>query len=86
MALVAMGGGRTRADQAIDHAVGMTGFARIGDAVGPDNPLCTIRARDEAQAVMAAERIRAAMTVGDAPPAPRPVVRERITADSKESR
>jgi thymidine phosphorylase len=82
MALVAMGGGRTRADQAIDHAVGMTGFARIGDAVGPDNPLCTVRARDEAQADMAAERIRAAVTVGDAPPPPRPVVRERITADS----
>jgi thymidine phosphorylase len=86
MALVAMGGGRTRADQAIDHAVGMTGFARIGDAVGPDNPLCAIRARDEARADMAAERIRAAVTVGDAPPAPRPVVRERIAADSKEAR
>jgi thymidine phosphorylase len=85
MALVAMGGGRTRADQAIDHAVGMTGFARIGDAVGPDNPLCTIRARDKAQADMAAERIRAAVAIGDAPPVPRPVVRERITADGREA-
>ncbi|WP_338668896.1 thymidine phosphorylase [Pseudodesulfovibrio methanolicus] len=80
MALVAMGGGRTRADQAIDHGVGMTGFARIGDMLGPDNPLCTVHGRDEAQADMAADRIRAAVTVGDAPPPPRPVVRERITA------
>jgi len=85
MALVAMGGGRARADQAIDHAVGMTGFARIGAEVGSENPLCTIRARDEAQADMAAERIRAAVTLGDAPPALRPVVRERITADNKET-
>jgi thymidine phosphorylase len=82
MVLVGMGGGRTRADQAIDHAVGMTGFAHIGDAVGPDAPLCTVRARDGAQADMAAERIRAAVTVGDAPPAPRPVIRSRITAES----
>ncbi|MGE4421470.1 MAG: thymidine phosphorylase [Pseudodesulfovibrio sp.] len=85
MALVAMGGGRTRADQAIDHGVGMTGFARIGDTVGPDAPLCTVRARNEAQADMAAERIRAAVTLGDAPPAARPVVRERITAHAKET-
>ncbi|OIQ49996.1 Thymidine phosphorylase [Pseudodesulfovibrio hydrargyri] len=84
MALVAMGGGRTRADQAIDHGVGMTGFARIGDAVGPNNPLCTVRARDEVQADMAAERIRAAVTIGDAPPVPRPVVRERITVRNAE--
>ncbi|WP_319582577.1 thymidine phosphorylase [uncultured Pseudodesulfovibrio sp.] len=81
MALVAMGGGRTRADQAIDHAVGMTGFARIGEAVGPDQPLCTVLARDEGQADMAAERISAAVAIGDTRPAPRPVVRERITAD-----
>ena len=85
MALVAMGGGRTRAAHAIDHTVGMTGFARIGAEVGPDMPLCTIRARDEAQADMAAKRIRAAVTIGNAPPAPRPVVRERITADSGEA-
>jgi thymidine phosphorylase len=82
MVLVAMGGGRTRADQVIDHAVGMTGFAHIGDAVGPDTPLCTVRARDGIQADMAAERIRAAVTVGDAPPPPRPVIRERITAET----
>ncbi|EGB15558.1 thymidine phosphorylase [Pseudodesulfovibrio mercurii] len=80
MTLVAMGGGRTRADQAIDHGVGMTGFARIGDPVAPDIPLCVVHARDTAQADMAAERIRRAVTISDAPPAPRPVVRRRITA------
>jgi thymidine phosphorylase len=84
MALVAMGGGRTRADQAIDHGVGMTDFARVGAEVGPTRPLCTVMARDEAQADMAAERIRAAVALGDAPPAPRPVVRERITARNAE--
>jgi thymidine phosphorylase len=86
MALVAMGGGRTRADQAIDHGVGMTGFARIGALVGPDAPLCTVHARHEDQADMAAERIRRAVTLGDAPPPPRPVVCERIaTRDAEET-
>ena len=79
MALVAMGGGRTRADQTIDHAVGMTGFARIGDPAGPDIPLCMVHARDEAGADMAAERIRAAVCIGEERPPQRPVIRDRIT-------
>ncbi|WP_207263826.1 thymidine phosphorylase [Desulfovibrio sp. Huiquan2017] len=83
MTLVAMGGGRTRADQAIDHGVGMTGFARIGDEVGPNTPLCVVRARDEAQADMAAERLGKAVTLGKTPPPKRPVVRERLAASGR---
>lgn len=79
LALVAMGGGRTRADQSIDHAVGMTDFIHIGDETGPDRPLCVVHARSEAQGAEAAERILAAVTIGPDRPAPRPVIRERIT-------
>nr|WP_287411710.1 thymidine phosphorylase [Pseudodesulfovibrio sp.] len=78
MTLVAMKGGRIRAEQPIDYGVGMTNFAHIGDKIGPDVPICRVFARDEEQANMAAERIREAVQVGLDRPADRPVVSERI--------
>ena len=78
LAIVGMGGGRVRADQQIDHAVGFTRFAPVGAAVGPDRPICLVHARSAAQAEAAAGEIRAAVVLGDAPPKPAPVVVERI--------
>jgi thymidine phosphorylase len=79
LAIVGMGGGRVRADQRIDHAVGFTQVAPIGAEVGPDRPLCLVHARSAAQAEAAAMEVRAAVTVGDEPPALAPVVLERVT-------
>jgi thymidine phosphorylase len=78
LAIVGMGGGRVRADQAIDHAVGFTRVASVGAEVGPDRPLCLVHARTAAQAEAAAAEFRSAVTIADAPPAPTPVVLERI--------
>ena len=78
LAIVGMGGGRVRADQRIDHAVGFTGVAPIGAAVGPERPLCLVHARTAAQAEAAAAEFRAAVTIADRPPAPAPVVLERM--------
>lgn len=78
LALVAMGGGRTRADQTIDYGVGFTGFARLGAQVGGDVPLCIVHARSEAQAAQAADAVRKAVSVGSSPIIPGPVVSDRI--------
>jgi thymidine phosphorylase len=78
LAIVGMGGGRVRSDQRIDHAVGFTRVAPVGVAVGPERPLCLVHARSAAQAEAAAAELRAAISVGDEPPTPAPVVRERI--------
>jgi len=78
LAIVGMGGGRVRADQAIDPAVGFTRVAPIGAAVGPERPLCLVHARSASQAEAAAAQVRAAITIADEPPAPGPVVLERI--------
>ena len=80
LAIVGMGGGRVRADQRIDHAVGFTGVAPIGAQVGPDRPLALVHARSAAQAEAAAAELRAAIAISDEPPALAPVVLERITA------
>jgi thymidine phosphorylase len=78
LAIVAMGGGRVRADQAIDHAVGFTRVAPVGAEVGPERPLCLVHARTAAQAEAAAAEFRAAVSIGDEPSPPAPVVLERI--------
>ncbi|MEJ0071387.1 MAG: hypothetical protein WDO24_24575 [Pseudomonadota bacterium] len=54
LAVIALGGGRTRADARIDHAVGLTEIAGIGEPVGADRPLCLCHARDDAAAARAA--------------------------------
>jgi thymidine phosphorylase len=77
-ALVAIGGGRTRPDDEIDLAVGVTRVAGIGEAVGPDRPLCVVHARDEAGASLAAERIRKAFRVDDERVTPGPIVHARL--------
>jgi len=78
LAIVGMGGGRVRADQRIDLAVGFTRVAPIGAAVGPERPLCLAHARSAAQAEAAAAQVRAAIIVADEPPAPAPITLERI--------
>jgi thymidine phosphorylase len=82
LAVVALGGGRTRADDAIDHSVGLTELAGIGDYVGPDRPLCLVHARDANDAEAAAARICSAYTFGE-PPRDRRLIYERIGGEAK---
>ncbi|HEY1274571.1 MAG TPA: thymidine phosphorylase [Thermoleophilaceae bacterium] len=69
LAVVALGGGRTREDQPIDHAVGLTDVAAPGERVEPGGrPLAVVHAADEDAAARAADRLRAAYTLGDSAP------------------
>jgi len=78
LAIVALGGGRTRADQAIDPAVGLSAVAGLGATVDRARPLCLCHARDAADAARAAAHLQAAFTITDTPPAPQPAIAERI--------
>ena len=58
-ACIALGAGRSRASDAIDFAVGMSGIAKTGTTVTSGQPLLTIHARDDgalAQALAFAEQ------------------------------
>jgi thymidine phosphorylase len=79
MVVVALGGGRTRPQDPVDHAVGLTGLAGPGDAVGPDRPLAVVHARTEAQATRATAELRAAYRVGTRAPAMQPAVLAHLT-------
>jgi thymidine phosphorylase len=79
LAVVALGGGRTRPSDPVDPAVGLTEVATNGEAVGPGGrPLCVVHARDEGGWEAAAAAVRAAVRVGDAAPAEAPPVLRRI--------
>src|SRR3984885_7511096 len=78
LAVVELGGGRARAADAIDPAVGLTRLAGLGAEVSADAPLALVHARDEGRADAAMARLRAAYRIGDAPPALAPPVVARI--------
>ncbi|MGE3830818.1 MAG: thymidine phosphorylase, partial [Parvibaculaceae bacterium] len=79
LAVIALGGGRRVASDRIDHAVGFTGLAGKDAAVGKDQPLATVHARDEDAFEKAAAALRKAYRLGESPAASGPVI-DRIGA------
>jgi thymidine phosphorylase len=78
LAVVELGGGRARATDEIDPAVGLTDLAPIGAEVGPDAPLARVHARSTDNAEAAVRRLRAAYRLDEAPLSPADPVIERI--------
>ena len=75
LAVVELGGGRTRPQDAVDHAVGLTAIS--GRDWDGKSPICEIWARDEAAADRAGERILSALReVGPSGDA----IRDRVSA------
>ena len=66
IAIVALGGGRVRAADPVDAAVGFAELASIGDAIDRDRPLGFVHARDEAAAEQAKAGLQAAYKLGSA--------------------
>jgi thymidine phosphorylase len=81
VAIVSLGGGRAREDDAVDHSVGLTEVAALGERVEPGGrPLALVHARDEDSARAAARAVRAAYLIGDGPgEIPGPVVEVQRT-------
>jgi thymidine phosphorylase len=80
VAVVALGGGRTRPQDSIDHAVGLTELAAIGETVDAQRPLAIVHARSEEAADAAARAVRAAYAIGEGKTVPGPSILERIGA------
>jgi thymidine phosphorylase len=74
VAVVALGGGRTRPQDPIDHAVGFTTLAGIGGHVDGERPLGIVHARSEDEAEAAARALRAAYEVGEGRAESAPVI------------
>jgi thymidine phosphorylase len=79
LAIIGLGGGRARESDAVDHRVGLTEVAGIGERVGPGGrPLAVVHARDADSAARAANDLRRAYVLGDGPAHAGPPVIERL--------
>ncbi len=79
LSVVALGGGRSHADDAIDPAVGLGEVVGVGTPVGLGQPLCFVHAAGESQADEAIAVLRRAIVIGEAPPpAPDAVIMQRV--------
>jgi thymidine phosphorylase len=80
MAVVALGGGRTKPGQAIDPGVGLSEVAPLGAEVGANRPLALVHAASADAAARAVDALQAAFEIGDTAPAIGPVIRARVGA------
>ena len=78
LAVIELGGGRSRADDKIDHAVGLRNMLGKNFRADMNTPLCMIHAADEQSFERAAKIVRNAYTIGDVVKDAPPVI-ERIT-------
>jgi thymidine phosphorylase len=77
LAVVALGGGRVRESDPVDHSVGLTDVAAPGERVGPEEgPLAVVHAASFDAAERCAGALRDAYVLGEAPTEAPPVVLE----------
>jgi len=79
MAVIELGGGRRIASDKIDHSVGFSELASIGDSVDNDTPIGVVHAQNAAAADAAELALQQAMEIGDTVLRALPLIRETIT-------
>jgi thymidine phosphorylase len=80
MAVVHLGGGRTKGGERIDPAVGLSNICQLGDAVDSDVLIATIHARTLEDADAAEAALLGAISIGDAAPIKSALILEKVTA------
>ena len=79
IAVVTLGGGRSRPQDPVDHAVGITRLLPVGHEVKRGEPLALVHARTDADAQSAAAEVLAAYSIGESRPAKQKAVLRRIS-------
>lgn len=79
MEVIALGGGRTRPDEAIDHRVGFSGLKPLGTEIEKGEPFAFVHAANEDQALKARARLQDIYTIGDDTLPERPVIVSKIS-------
>ncbi|WP_173935049.1 thymidine phosphorylase [Chelativorans sp. Marseille-P2723] len=82
LAVVELGGGRRKPEDAVDHAVGLTRLLPVGTQVRRGEPLAIVHARSEGDAENAAENVRRAYEIVEGRPQLQEPVLKKITAEA----
>ena len=80
LAVIALGGGRLRATDAVDPRVGFSAVLPLGSRVEEGTPMARIHAADKAQAEAGISAFQACYRIGPESLAPAPVIVSRLTA------
>jgi pyrimidine-nucleoside phosphorylase len=83
-AVVALGGGRTTVDAAVDPTVGFVITVKPGDPVRAGEPIASVFARNAAGLMLGLDALRGAITIGDEGRLT-PLIAHRITAAGVEA-
>jgi pyrimidine-nucleoside phosphorylase len=83
-AVVEMGGGRTKADDAVDPTVGFVITARPGQTVHTSEPLASIFAKDAAGIALGRRALDLAIEIGEGKAELLPLIAARVTAQGVE--
>ena len=78
MAVVALGGGRQRPSDQIDHRVGLSGFLPLGTRVSKGDMIAIVHAADRESGERAAQTVSASYAIAPSEPISRPVIIKRI--------
>ncbi|MES2317378.1 MAG: thymidine phosphorylase [Pseudomonadota bacterium] len=78
LAVVSLGGGRRRPEDAIDFAVGLTGLVELGDEIAVGQPLAMVHARTQAAADQAVREVQAGYRIGAIKPVANPIIYRTI--------
>ena len=78
LAALQLGAGRKRAEDPVDHAVGVDRLVKVGASVKAGEALCRVHANSEGAAREAAEILQRAVVIGDARRSPVPLIDEII--------
>ncbi len=73
-AVIALGGGRTQVGDQLDHSVGLEMHCRVGDAIEPGQPLCTIFAAAGPNLNLTQQLIETAIVISPEPTAALPLI------------
>jgi thymidine phosphorylase len=86
LVVVGLGGGRRRADDAVDASVGLSHMLALGTRVEAGEPLLRVHASARANAQAAVAQATAAITIADATPRERALIVERVVQPARHAR
>ena len=79
MAVVSLGGGRTRASDTLDYAVGLNKIAHLGAPIDSQTPLCFVHAQDENAFKEIEKQLQSAVTISAEPSKPMTSIHRSVT-------
>lgn len=80
-AVILLGGGRSRTEDRVDHAVGITQLAKVGDHISKGDRLCTVLANEPGRLDEAMKMLRRAFRFSEDPIQAPPLIKEIIVPE-----